>query len=383
MADFDQIVERRDTDSVKWQNAGDVLPSFIADCDFLSMPEIVEVIQKRAAQGVFGYMSVPESYYQAVIGWKQRRDQVDLQKDWLFYSSGVVMGLSLGVQTYTRPGDEIIIQPPVYPPFYGVVRSNGRQVVENKLIYDGKGGFSIDFDDLERKAKREQVTMMILCSPHNPTGNLWTREELERISQICLENNVKLLSDEIHSDLIFPGKKFVSVLGLEEKYRNNALVAFAPSKTFNVPGLCHAVLAAPGEEMRRMLRKTTQQLHLSGSIFGYYAAEAGYTYGDKWVDELMSYVEGNYRYLVDFMAEYFPEVTVTKVNATYLAWLDFTSFGMTSEELDRFFIEKVKVRPGEGGAFSPEYTLWRRFTLGCPRAYIEQILNNLKQAAGK
>ncbi len=294
---FDTPVPRENTNSVKFDfrkqyfGREDVIPMWVADMDFPVPPFVSEAVRKRAAHPVYGYSIIPESYYQAVMDWQKRRHGWDIRKEWILFSPGVVTGLNVIVQALTDPGDKIIVQPPVYFPFFSCVEKNGRTLICNRLI-EKDGVYSIDFEDLENKMK-EGARMLILCSPHNPVSRCWTREELEWLGAKSLEHGVLVVSDEIHCDLVFEPYRHIPLAAISEETARNTITCIAPSKTFNLAGLYSSSVIIPNDSLRRRFKAAEEKVHLSANIFGITAAEAAYREGDGWLGELMAYLKTN------------------------------------------------------------------------------------------
>lgn len=377
--DFDRIVDRRNTDSAKWADLEEgVLPMFVADMDFASPPEIVEALARRVGQKTFGYAVTPDSYYESIVEWNRMRNRWHIQPDWITYTPGVITALAVAIQAYSRPGDKVIIQTPVYPPFYSVVTNNQRRLSINPLIREGST-YRMDFDDLERKAADSAAKILLLCSPHNPVGRLWSREELEKVGEICLRHHLILVSDEIHSDLIYPDHRFVPAPSISEEIEKISITCASPSKTFNIPGLRHAMAIIPDNDLReKFIQIKDHCFHLdSGSILGYYAAEAGYRRCGLWLDELMAYVKDNHDYVENFLDENLPKLSLINAEATYLAWIDFSGLKIPVEEVDHL-LEDAGLKLGNGSEFAKDHALFKRVTLGCPRRFVVSMLERLK-----
>ncbi len=311
----------------------DVRPMWVADMDFAVPPFIVDAIISRARHPVYGYTFRPQAFFDSIISWMSRRHGWEVKKPWISFSPGIVPALNMAVLAYTEPGDRIIVQPPVYFPFFTAVRNHGREIVHNGLI-NRNGTYVMDFDDLEEKARTAK--MLILCHPHNPVGRAWTREELETLAGICRKHEVLILSDEIHSDLIYNEGHHIPLLSLPET-ANHTVSFYAPSKTFNLAGLSTSVLIIPDPVLRQKYEKTLDNLHIGmGNIFGSEALMAAYNQGEDWLRQLLQYLEGNYRYLEEFIGERLPEVGVTQTRATYLIWLDFRKLGMDDAKTEEF-----------------------------------------------
>lgn len=383
---LDIIVERKNTDCVKWDGLKeiygreDILPLWVADMDFKSSPEIIQAIINRAEHGVFGYPFDSARIFEPFIEWNRRRNNLKIEHEWILTCPGVVIGFTLAVLAFTKEGDGVMIQTPVYPPFHSSVIKNNRILMENQLV-ENEGYYIIDFEDFERKTRDNNVKLFILCNPHNPVGRAWTKEELERMAEICLKYDVKIFSDEIHSDLILKGHKFNSILSLDEKYRKIIMAAMAPSKTFNLAGLTASTVLIPDKDLRKSYHKVSSSLSIGMiNIFGLTALEAAYRHGEQWLNEVMNYIEDNFDYMIDFVKENMPGVKCRKPEATYLGWLDFREIYPKQNELDDFLINKAKVGLNSGLTFGKQGEGFARINLGCPRTILEEALNRIKNA---
>jgi cysteine-S-conjugate beta-lyase len=384
---FDEIIPRSGTNCIKYDarewmfKTDDVLPLWVADTDFRTPDFIVDAIKKRAEHEIFGYTFKPDSYYDAIIGWMKRRHNWEVKKEWISFSPGVVAGLTVAIETFSKPGDGVIVQPPVYFPFFDCVKGTKRKLVENPLKIE-KGRFTFDFEDLKSKIDKN-TKLLLLCNPQNPGGMVCTRNELEELSAICLENGILIISDEIHSDLIFEGQTHIPFTTLSEEAAKNSVVCMAPSKTFNVAGLASSLVIIPDKTKMTRYERALNVGHLGmGNIFGSVALEAAYNHGDKWLVQLMDYLWKNYLLLEKFMKENLPKVKVMKPEATFLIWLDFREYGMNDKELFHYTIEKAKVGMNNGGRFGTGGDGWLRLNIGCPCSLLEEGLERLKSAFG-
>jgi cystathionine beta-lyase len=384
---FDEIIPRSGTNCIKYDarewmfKTNDVLPLWVADTDFRTPDFIVDAIKKRVEHEIFGYTFKPDSYYDAIIGWMKRRHDWDVKKEWISFSPGVVAGLTIAIETFSKPGDGVIVQPPVYFPFFDSVKGTKRKLVENPLKIEN-GRFTFDFEDLKSKID-ENTKLLLLCNPQNPGGMVWTRSELEKLSAICLENGIMVISDEIHSDLIFNGHAHIPFATLSEEAAKNSVVCMAPSKTFNVAGLASSLVIIPDKNKHARYERALNIGHLGmGNIFGSVAMEAAYAKGDEWLNQLMDYLWENYLFLEKFIRKNLPKVKVMKPEATYLIWLDFRAYGMNDEELMKFTVEKAKVGLNNGARFGTGGDGWLRLNIGCPRSVLEEGLERLKSAFG-
>lgn len=382
---FDETIPREGTDSIKWDarkkvfRGNDVLPLWVADMDFKTPDFIADAIKKRAAHEIYGYTFKPATYYNSIAGWMKRRHNWDIQKSWISFSPGVVAGLTLAVETFSEPGDQVIVQPPVYFPFFETIKGTRREMVENPLIIKN-GRYTFDFNDLKSKITKK-TRLLLLCNPQNPGGTVWTREELEELASICIENQIMVISDEIHSDLVFSGNKHIPFATVSKEAAQNCLVFMAPSKTFNVAGLSSSVAIIPGKTNFSRYETVLEIAHLGmGNIFGSVALEAAYTHGDEWLNQLLSYLWGNFLLLDDFFRKNLPRVRVMKPEATYLVWLDFTGYGMNDSELSRFLTDVAKVGLNNGGRFGTGGDGWMRINIGCPRSILIDALKRIGKA---
>lgn len=383
--DFDHVWNRKNTQSMKWDGVAklfgdaDLLPMWVADMDFKSPQPVIDALKQQAEHGIFGYTVRPPSYYEAVIEWFKRRHSFHVRKEWLVFSPGVVPALNMIVQAFTEPGDNIIIQPPVYYPFFNAIKRNGRTLIENPLAFDGNR-YTIDFDDLEEKAASD-VKMLILCNPHNPVGRVWTKEELYKLGEICLKHNILVVADEIHGDLVRKAYRHIPFASLSEAFADQSITCTAPSKTFNLAGLQASHLIIPNEHYKRTFKQLlqTSALDLSNS-FAIPAVEAAYRYGDEWLDQLIDYVEANIRFLTDFFRQNIPQVNVIQPEGTYLVWLDFRSLGLNEKELDTLMRKKAKVALDDGTIFGTGGDGFERINVACPRSTLEEGLKRIEQA---
>jgi len=384
---FNEIIPREGTNCIKYDarewlfKTNDVLPLWVADTDFRTPDFIAEAIKKRAEHEIYGYTFKPDSYFDAVIGWMKRRHNWTIEKEWISSSPGVVAGLTLAIETFSKPGDGVIVQPPVYFPFFESVKGTKRKMVENPLKIENSR-YTLDFEDLRSKIDKN-TRLLLLCNPQNPGGMVWTQNELEKLAEICLENNIIVISDEIHSDLVFTGNRHIPFATLSEETAKNSVICMAPSKTFNVAGLASSLVIIPDKTKKARYERALNVGHLGmGNIFGSVALEAAYSNGDKWLNQLLDYLWENYLFLENFITKNLPKVKVMKPEATYLIWLDFREYGMNDEELMQFTVEKAKVGLNNGGRFGTGGDGWLRLNIGCPRSVLEEGLNRLKEAFG-
>jgi cystathionine beta-lyase len=379
---FDKIIQRENTDCVKYDGRkeifgrADVLPMWVADMDFEIPDFIRNAVIKRAEHPVYGYSFMSDEYYQAIIDWVKTRHQWQIKREWISYTPGIVPAINFAVMSYTSGGDGVIVQPPVYFPFFEAIKNNKRRQLNNQLIYDD-GHYHIDFNDLEEKAK--SAKMILMSHPHNPTGRCWTKEELKTIGDICVRNNVIIISDEIHNDLILPGFKHYPMASLSEEIANITVTCLAPSKTFNIAGLATSSVIISNDDLRKRFRKTLQQLHiLKGNLFGTVASTAGYRNGSQWVDALMQYVQGNFDFLAGFLKEELPAVKLTHPEATYLAWLNFRETGLSDKQIKDKLILDAGLGFSHGAVFGQGGQGFQRMNLATPRSIVEEACHRLK-----
>ncbi len=379
--DFDRVIDRRNTLSCKWdQSEPDILPMWVADMDFKTAEPIINALRSRAEAGVFGYSIYMDDVYDAVTGWFMRRHNWKVEKEWICFSPGIVPALHAFSRIFAGKGDKIIMNSPVYYPFFGAAVKNGAEPVYNELIYKN-GRYEIDFDDFERKASDPAVKMYYLCSPHNPGGRLWAKEELTRLGEICLRNNVLVIADEIHCDLVYPDKKHVPFGSLKEEIVNNSIICTAPTKTFNLAGLQISSVIIKNEELRK---KYADYMDSSGfdkgeaGVFGLEGMRAAYLYGDEWLDQLIQYIQKNLEFLIKYISDNMPRVKVMIPDATYLVWLDFKSYGIESHELHKKLKYSGKVWLDQGYMFGDAGKGFERINIACPRIVLEEGLKRIK-----
>ncbi len=386
--DFDEIVDRRGTESIKYDatreylGASDVIPMWVADMDFRTPPFIVNALKARLEHEVFGYSIRTRAYCDSITAWLKRRHQWEVPEEAVVFCPGVVPALNFAVLSYTEPGDRIIVQPPVYFPFFSAVRDHGRELVYNPLILQN-GRLHMDFDNLEKVAS-EGVRMLILSSPHNPGGSVWSEVELRKLAEICLRHDILILSDEIHCDLVYSPYRHIPLSSLSEVISDHCITTIAPSKTFNLSGFSTSSVIITNEELRRKFTATLNHLHLGGgNIAGTVASQAAYTYGDEWVDELMAYLSENLNILENFLKNHIPGIRMLRPEATFLVWLDCRELGMDDETLNRFFLEKARLGLNRGDMFGPGGSGFMRMNVGCTKATLVQALERLHKAVSR
>ena len=375
--DFDELVERRGTGCVKWDEApsADVIPLWVADMDFKAAPAILEAVKKRAEHGVFGYNIVPESYYEAVISWFRRRHQWEIQREWILYTTAVVPAMSCVIKALTMPGEKVLILSPAYNCFFSSIRNNGCEVLEC-FLKNSTFSFEIDFDDFERKCADEKTTLFLLCNPHNPSGRVWTREELQRMYDICHRHGVKIASDEIHCELIMPGYKFVPFGTITD----DCVVMNSPSKNFNTAGLQIANIICSHPSWRRRIDRAININEVCDvNPFGIVALQAAYNESEDWIDELNQYLWGNYQTLCDFVAQHIPQWKVCRLEGTYLPWVDISAMNITSQTYADRLLNEAKVWVNPGTMYGPQSGEgYIRLNIACPRSRLLEALERIK-----
>ncbi len=385
MWNFDEVINRENSSCIKYDlreevfGRADVIPMWVADMDFRTPSFITEALAARLKHEIFGYSYRPDTYFSSFIDWLTERHRWSVRREWIEFSPGVVPALNMCTLAFTDPGDEIIIQPPVYTPFHGAVTDHGRRLVFNNLI-ETPQGWVMDIEGL-RNLINPATRMLILSNPHNPVGRAWRREELEEIVEICHEKGVVILSDEIHSDLVLPGHSHIPLASISEKAASITVTCMAPSKTFNLAGFSTSSMIIPDPVMMEKYRRTLVGLHLHlGNIFGNIASEAAYTHGHEWLDELLQYIQGNVDLVVDFCRDHLPQIRPVKPEATYMIWLDCRGMGLDGAGLQKFFVEKAGVGMNEGSRFGPGGQGFMRMNLACPRSVVEKALKQIKSA---
>ena len=384
---FNEKIDRSNNHSAKWEEMGnkfisnDLWPMWIADMDLKTAPVIIDAMREKLEQGIFGYVYRPASYYQSAADWIERRFDYKIDPKTLINSPGVVPTLSILVRLMTEADEKVLIQSPVYYPFSAVVKENERELVVNELVKDETGYYTIDFEDFEKKVSDEKVTLFIMCSPHNPVGRVWKREELQKMSELCLKYNVRVIADEIWRDIIMPGHKHIPAASLSKEIEHNTITCFSPTKTFNIAGLQASFATLPREEEWKMLDEELGRLDVKrNSPFSLVGFEAAYTKGEEWLEELLIHLDGNMDYVVNFVKERIPEVKVRKSEGTYLMWLDFSGLGITKEELSMFMQKEAKIALDDGFWFGENGAGFERMNIACPRYMVEEGMNRIENA---
>lgn len=374
--DFDKITPRRGTNSYKWDSCKnkDVLPMWVADMDFETAPAITDALKRRMQHGCFGYTLVPKDYYDAVTAWFSRRHNWNISKEWFIYTLGVVPAISAVIKALAKESDSILTLTPVYNCFFSSIRNNGCLLESCPLTYEDNT-FSIDFDDLERRAAKPSVSILLLCNPHNPSGRVWTRSELTRIGEICIRNNVTVVSDEIHCEIVHPGFRYTPFASISEEFLHHSVTCISPSKAFNTAGLQIANIIAADESMRKRIDKAININEVCDvNPFGVIATIAAYNEGEEWLTQLVEYIHGNFTFFRDYCKKRFPQFPVAPLEGTYLAWMDCRKLAMPSELIERELIDKAALWLNAGSMYGDEGEGFMRWNLACPRSVVKEGL---------
>lgn len=384
--DFDRIIDRRGTKCLKYDFAArrgmpeDVLPLWVADMDFETSSYVEDALMEQVRHGIFGYSEVQTPYFEAVRGWMKDHHEWDLREEWLIKTPGIVFALAMAVKAFTNPGDGVLIQQPVYYPFSEVIRDNGREVVSNPLYLGEDHRYHVDFEDFERQITQKKIRLFLLCSPHNPVGRVWTKEELERLGDICVRHHVIVVSDEIHQDFVFRGQHHVFA-GLKEEYADISMTCTSPSKTFNVAGLLTSNIFIPNRRLRDRFQMELDAAGISQlGVMGLVACEAAYGKGEEWYRAMLSYVADNVAFTKKFVEENLPGVRMIEHEGTYLVWLDFRETGLSAEELDCLIIQKAKLWLDSGRIFGECGSGFQRINVACPRSVLSEALERISKA---
>ena len=383
--DFDQVIDRSNTNSIKVDarervfGSKDIIPLWVADMDFLSPPEITEALKKRVEHGIFGYVEPSEGYFSSIINWLKNKHDWSVSQETISFVPGVVKGFAFAIDVFTNDNDKIIIQPPVYPPFKGTTEDLNREIINNPLLFED-GHYSMDFDNLREVAKTG-CKMLILCNPQNPSGRIWTKEELSELAEICFDNNILVVSDEIHADLALPGNKHVPFATVSEKAAQNNITLMAPSKTFNIAGIVSSFAVVENEAIRKKYFDYLLARQLNeGTIFAYLAAQYAYEYGEEWLNQVIEYIQGNIDFVDDYLQKQIPQIKIIRPEASFLIWLDCRGLNLSQPELENFFIHKAKLGLNSGTMFGEEGAGFMRLNVGCSRITLEKALDSLKKA---
>ncbi|QQZ09281.1 MalY/PatB family protein [Heyndrickxia vini] len=377
---WNDCIVRTHTHSVKWSTAPDeIIPMCIADMDFQVAPEIIEAMKKKAEHGIYGYTTFCDRYYRSIIGWWKRRFNIDIDKEWISFSPGIIPGINLLLEILTKPGDQVIAQEPVYYPFYSSIENHQCTIVHNSLIHKN-GTYEMDFVDLEKKASHPKAKVLILCSPHNPVGRAWTEDELAKVADICLKHNVWIISDEMHGDLVYKGKQHHPLFSIHPEIKQSSILCAAPSKTFNVAGLQTSIIMIPNQELREKYNEKLFQYGLMRpNAFGVEATIAAYESSEYWLEELLIYLEENLEYVLDFFKSNIPEIIPIRPEATHLVWLDCSQLGMQGEELFQYFLKEAKIKFDEGYKFGGGGDAFLRMNIACPKERLETAVHRIHE----
>lgn len=381
---FDEVIDRSNNRSSKYDErtkkfgTDDVIPLWVADMDFKTAQPIIDACVEKAKEGIWGYTSRPETYFKAVQGWEIRRNNWKPDTELMSWSLGVVPAMCGIIRLFSEPGDKVLIQTPVYSEFYDITEASGREVVENKLV-EKDGKWHVDFDDFANKVK--DCKIFLLCNPHNPLGIVWDREDLRKMAELCIENGTLIVSDEIHSDLIFHGKHHTPTVTLSPEIAEHVITCVSATKTFNLAGLQASTTIFPNAETKKKFDDFWGGMDIHrNNAFSSVAMEAAYNHGEDWLEQLLVYLQGNFDYVCDYCQKYIPQIQPNNPDATYLMWLDCRALGMSNEELRDFFIYKAKLGLNEGYTFGRSLSGYMRLNAACPRSTLEKAMKQLKEA---
>ncbi|EDL65471.1 MalY/PatB family protein [Bacillus sp. SG-1] len=378
---WNDCIVRHNTHSVKWSFSDEeIIPMCIADMDFQVSAAITEAMKEKAKHGIYGYTTFSEQYFQTILTWWKNRHGLEVKREWISFSPGIIPGINILLGLLTEPGDAVIVQDPVYYPFYSSIENHGCTVLKNTLTYKDSR-YQMDFTDLESKAKDPNTKVLILCSPHNPVGRVWTREELERVVKICLKHNVWVISDEMHGDLTYEGNTHLPLFSINEEIKQKSILCAAPSKTFNIAGLQTSILMIPNQQLREKYEQKLQNFGLARpNAFGVEGTIAAYGQGEPWLDELLMYLEENRQLAINYLKENIPSVKPVVPEATHLIWLDCSELGLNQEELFDFFLVEAKIRFDEGYKFGSSGSNFVRMNIACPRERLNEALRRMEEA---
>ena len=381
---FDEVINRVGTNCEKWDgielSTDNHIALWVADMDFAVPDEAVQAMKSRLDHHIFGYTLRSKDWKSSIMSWLLRRHGWQVKREWIKFSPGVVPAIAIAILSYTNEGDGVLIQPPIYPPFSRTVTNGSRKLVINPLKFSN-GRFEMDFEDLERKLSSENVKLALLCSPHNPSGRVWKREELERFASMCLSRGIIIFSDEIHSDIVYKGNKHIPISSISSNIANMTLTAMSPSKTFNLAGLSTSEIIIPNEDLRNKYARTLDFIHIGGgNIFGAVASEAVYNYGEEWLDKLLEYLESNIEYTDRFLSEEIPELKLVRPEGTYVPLIDCRQLGLSLVELESLFKDKAKVVLNAGHTFGKQSEGFMRLNIAAPRSLLAEGLRRIKAA---
>ncbi len=383
--DFDTVIDRRQTNNIKWNLTAkhpgepELLPLWVADMDFQSPPEVRDVLRQQAEHGIFGYPLVPDSCYEAIMAWLKQRHHWEIKKEWIVFTPGVIPAFYWTIRACAQPGDAVIIQPPVYPPFFKAVSANNCVLVENELR-NVNGHYDMNLDAFDAQLESSGAKVFLLCSPHNPVGRVWTEDELRRVAERCLEHHVIICSDEIHADIVFRGARHRPTATLSTEIASRTVSCFAASKTFNIAGLNTAFAVIPDADLRATFLLVKQNVgNPEPNLMGILATEAAYRHGAGWLDALLNYLQGNLAFLTHFIRERIPHIAVVKSEGTYLAWLDCRELGLSDAELHDLFMNNARVWLNDGQMFGSGGSGFQRLNFACSRATLEMALTRIER----
>jgi len=383
--DFDTVIDRRDSGSVKWDLADklfqekNILPMWVADMDFRSPPQVIDAMKRTAERGFFGYTFATSSYYDSIIDWMKTHHRWDIQADWVVQTPGVVSAIDMLVQTFTEPGDKIIVHTPAYYPFFNAINNNNRRILRSPLkLKDGL--YRMDTKALEKNID-SYTKMIILCSPHNPVGRVWEEAELREIGELCFRHNILVISDEIHADIVYPGNSHIPFATLGSEFASRSITCTAASKTFNLPGLKTSNIIISNTELRDLFRQTLINNGCSSTgMFGVAATEAAYRYGGEWLEQLLAYLWANIEYTSNYLSERIPGARVIQSQGTYLLWLDLRNIGIKQSDIHDIIIKEAKVGVQAGTLFGSKEEGFERMNIACPRALLTEALQRIERA---
>ena len=382
--DFDRIIDRKNTRCLKYDFAKkrglpeDVLPLWVADMDFETSSYIEDALTERVKEGIFGYSEVETPYFEIVKNWMVKHHNWEPQENWLIKTPGVVFALAMAVRAYTEPGDRVLLQQPVYYPFSEVITDNEREVVSNDLVLTTDGTYEIDFADFEQKIIENKIKLFLLCSPHNPVGRVWTKEELEKLGDICVKHGVTVVSDEIHNDFVWKGEHTVFA-GIKKEFADISITCTAPSKTFNLASMLISNIFIPDQKKRRKFRKEVDRAGISQlSVLGLVATEAAYKQGEEWYQAMLAYVKANIAFAKEYVEKNLPGVRMIDTQGTYLIWLDFRQTGLSVEQLDHKIVYEAKLWLDSGKIFGKVGEGFERINVACPRAVLQEALDRIR-----
>lgn len=381
---FDEIISRENTASIKWDqvekiNGAKVLPYWVADTDFKTPKEVIDALKQRIDHGIFGYTLYSDSLAPTVKNWINKRHGWSIENEWISYTPGIVSAILYAIECFTNEGDSILVQSPIYPPFLQLPKDSGRKIVESEMILNN-GRYEIDYEDFETKAKFAK--MFLLSNPHNPSGRVFTRQELEKIGDICVRNNVLIVADEIHSDVIFKGYKHIAIASVSEEIKNITISCYSASKTFSLAGLATSAIIIPNKEINDKFKSYLEKRHIPVNTLGKVALEAAYKYGEDYMNQLSEYLESNRDFLIDYMNRYTPKIKPIKPEATFLVWIDCRELNLNDKELNKFFTNSG-VKLNDGYTFGDAGKGFMRFNIGCPRETLLKGLERIKAAYDK